>query len=149
MNIQPAQGDIVDIKTFVYDRWYQDQGPITTMTWDHVFQTYNITVNDHVYRLDGSIVRLVPPADATCRLCGESGVELMTPVRITQNYGEDGEEDDGGCFSESRTEWRCADQNTCRQNRREWAAIMRSAAIAEDGAMREAGFGVIGAARVR
>jgi len=144
VNIEPNEGDIVNIRSFVYDTWYEDTGKITAMTWDRIHQANLITVNGHYYLLNGAeYLTILPPEGATCRLCGESSVE-MTPVRVTQNYGEDGGEDDGGCFSESHTEWRCADTSACRNNRREWGKIMRSAAIAEDGALREAGFGAIG-----
>ena len=138
--MEPVIGDTVYVRSYMAGALYEDTGQVTDM-WRGV-----MTVNGHQYRLDGSHIEyleIIPPADAVCRYCGQAGVQL-SPVRVTQNYGEDGEQDDGGCFSDTLTEWRCADRTVCRAHRRELARLSVSVAAMQDAAAREDGWGAIG-----
>jgi len=66
-------------------------------------------------------------------------------VDIAVNYGEDGREDPGGCFTEHHTEWRCADTAACRKGRCEmWELLKTAARFADQEAAERGAFSIGG-----
>jgi len=88
--------------------------------------------------------KVVQPPDAGCRLCDEVAVE-MEPIDIVVLYDENGEPDDGGCFSEHHTEWQCSDRIACHDRRREmWELVKEQARWADMEARERGAFGIGG-----
>jgi len=145
-------GDQVRVSKHVMGRDYHAQGEVTRVFTDRIGREYCEVEGDY-WETEGdgfeNFIEVIAaaadpqpeqPEDAQCRLCGEIDGE-MEPVKTTWNVGEDGQPDPGGCFSHSRIEWRCADHQQCRQNRREMAKLLREQARWSDMEAREMGRG--------
>jgi hypothetical protein len=112
------------------DREYEAEGTVEAAHYDRTTRYVVLRVagdwwrdcNDSEHR-----VEIVAPDGARCRLCGAQDGALEA-VDVELLTGEDGEPDDGGCFSEHHTEWRCSNRATCRQNRHALAAVYRQQA---------------------
>ena len=144
----PNKGDCVRVWKAVMGREYQATGEVTQSRWDKIHECLLIKVDGDWWLalndLENSC-EIVPPIDAHCHRCGAGiGYADLEPVDVAVNYGEDGQPDPGGAFVEHHTEWRCGDRTACNERRHKLAQVAESAARAEDGALREEGWGVIG-----
>ena len=145
----PNVGDTVRVSKSVMGHEYSADGIVKRIRHDQVYRTYMmyisgdwwLAVNDAENRYE-----VMQPDNARCRHCSAIDVE-MVPVDIAINYGEDGEQDDGGCFTEHHTEWQCADHAACRERRREmWELSKTMARFADQEAAEEGAFAIGGGA---
>lgn len=141
----PNIGDRVRVWGACMGREYRADGQVEKLQRDRGRNIIVMFVDGHWWECLNDIVHgyeIIAPADAQCRRCGEANVPMI-PIDVTSSYGEDGREDPAGCFVEHRTEWRCADQDGCRERWREMWALQREIARGDDMAAREAGWGQI------
>lgn len=143
----PNVGDTVKVWKAVMGREYRAEGRVEKLQYDRISQDYLMRVAGDWWVAANDIenrYEVVQPDNARCRLCGEINVE-MTAVDIAVNYGEDGREDPGGCFTEHRTEWRCSDRAACRDRRREmWELSKTMARFADQEAAERGAFAIGG-----
>lgn len=151
--MRPNIGDTVRVWKSVMGREYCAEGSVEELRREkgdpglYMRNQYLVYVEGDWWIADNDLenrCEIVQPPDARCHQCGEGEVEMM-PVDVAINYGEDGEPDDGGCFTEHHTEWQCTDHQACRDRRREmWKLSQTMARFADQEAAERGAFAIGG-----
>jgi hypothetical protein len=145
--MKPNIGDVVQVWKSVMGREFRAQGRVEQLRYDRSHGAYLMRVGSDWWLAANDLengYKILQPPGARCRLCGEVDVE-MEPTDIVMLYDENGEPDDGGCFSEHHTEWQCLDRAACRDRRRQMWELAKEQARWADMEAREAGAFGIGA----